>query len=85
MLENLYPALILGAIVLLALVIIGTIIVRLYQRASKELSFVRTGLGGQKVVMDGGAIVLPGFHQFISVNMNTLKLEVARSGKDRSS
>lgn len=82
MLENLYPALILGAIVLLALVIIGTIIVRLYQRASKELSFVRTGLGGQKVVMDGGAIVLPGFHQFISVNMNTLKLEVSRSGKD---
>ncbi|MGV8991876.1 MAG: flotillin family protein [Thiobacillus sp.] len=82
MLENLYPVLIMGAIVLLALLIIGIIIVRLYQRASKELSFVRTGLGGQKVVMDGGAVVLPGFHQFISVNMNTLKLEVARSGKD---
>lgn len=82
MLENLYPVLIMGAVVLLALLVIGIIIVRLYQRASKELSFVRTGLGGQKVVMDGGAIVLPGFHQVIPVNMNTLKLEVSRSGKD---
>lgn len=82
MLENLYPVLTLGAAVLLAILVIGIIIVRLYQRASKELSFVRTGLGGQKVVMDGGAIVLPGFHQVIPVNMNTLKLEVARSGKD---
>lgn len=82
MLESLYSALIIGAIVLLAILVIGIIIVRLYQRASKELSFVRTGLGGQKVVLDGGAIVLPGFHQVIPVNMNTLKLEVARSGKD---
>ncbi|MBT9539554.1 flotillin family protein [Thiobacillus sp.] len=82
MLENLYPVLVMGAVVLLALLVIGIIIVRLYQRASKELSFVRTGLGGQKVVMDGGAIVLPGFHQVIPVNMNTLKLEVSRSGKD---
>lgn len=80
--ENLYDALIVGAIVLLAILVIGIIIVRLYQRASKELSFVRTGLGGQKVVMDGGALVLPGFHQVIPVNMNTLKLEVSRSGKD---
>lgn len=82
MMENLSSALILGAIVLLGLLVVGVIIVRLYQRASKELSFVRTGLGGQKVVLDGGAVVLPGFHQIIPVNMNTLKLEVARSGKD---
>ncbi len=82
MIEDLYPSLIAAAVVLLALFIIGLIIVRLYQRASKELSFVRTGMGGQKVVMDGGALVLPGFHQVIPVNMNTLKLEVARSGKD---
>ena len=28
---------------------------RFYQRASKELAFVRTGWGGQKVVIHGGA------------------------------
>lgn len=32
-----------------ALLIIGMILSRLYQRASKEISFVRTGFGGQKV------------------------------------
>lgn len=82
MIEDIYPSLIAAASVLLALLIVGLIVIRLYTRASKELSFVRTGLGGQKVVMDGGALVLPGFQQVIPVNMNTLKLEVARSGKD---
>lgn len=65
---------------LTALLAIGLVLSRLYRRASKEVSFVRTGLGGQKVVMDGGAIVLPIFHDTIPVNMNTLKLEVHRGG-----
>ena len=40
---------------------------------------MRPGLGGQKVVKDGGAVVLPVFHEVIPVNMNTLKLEVMRN------
>lgn len=67
---------------LLGLITIGIIFARLYRRSSKELAFVRTGLGGQKVVMDGGAIVLPIFHECVNINMNTLKLEVSRSGAD---
>ncbi|HVZ00547.1 MAG TPA: flotillin domain-containing protein [Dongiaceae bacterium] len=50
----------------------------LYRRSSKETSFVRTGLGGQRVVMNGGAFVLPIIHDVIPVNMNTLRLEVRR-------
>jgi uncharacterized membrane protein YqiK len=50
----------------------------LYHRSSKEISFVRTGLGGQTVVMNGGALVLPIVHEIIPVNMNTLRLEVKR-------
>ncbi len=50
----------------------------LYRRSSKETSFVRTGLGGQRVVMNGGAFVLPIIHDIIPVNMNTLRLEVRR-------
>jgi uncharacterized membrane protein YqiK len=69
-------------IVVVALFIVGMIFSRLYQRASKERSFVRTGLGGQKVIMDGGAVKLPVFHELIWVNMNTLKLEVNRFGKE---
>ncbi|MCA3212456.1 MAG: flotillin family protein [Burkholderiales bacterium] len=55
----------------------------LYLRSSKERSFVRTGLGGQKVVLGGGAFVLPIVHDVIPVNMNTLRLEVAR-GRDKA-
>jgi uncharacterized membrane protein YqiK len=74
--------LILVGIAFFALLMVGIIFSRLYRRSSKERSFVRTGLGGQKVVMDGGAIVFPVFHETILVNMNTLKLEVTRFGKD---
>src|SRR5882724_3905440 len=73
------------AIVVLAIVIAFGIWVmnRLYRRSSKETSFVRTGLGGQKVVMNGGAFVLPIVHEVIPVNMNTLRLEVSR-GRDKA-
>jgi uncharacterized membrane protein YqiK len=55
----------------------------LYLRSSKERAFVRTGMGGQKVVMNGGAFVLPIVHDVIPVNMNTLRLEVSR-GRDKA-
>lgn len=68
--------------VVVTLFIIGLIFARLYNRASAEQAFVRTGLGGLKVVMSGGAITLPVFHEIIVINMNTLKLEVSRAMKD---
>lgn len=61
------------------LVIIGLVFARMYRRSTKELSFVRTGLGGQKVIMNGGALVFPVLHDIIPVNMNTLRLEVKRN------
>lgn len=60
------------------LVGVGLVLARLYTRTSQERAFVRTGMGGQKVVMSGGAIVLPVFHEVIWVNRNTLRLEVKR-------
>ena len=71
--------LILAGIALVALLTIGLIMARLYKRATKEISFVRTGLGGQKVVMNGGSLVFPVLHDTIPVNMNTLRLEVRRN------
>lgn len=78
---NLVDILTIAGIVLAALVALGLILARLYRRASKEVSFVRTGLGGQKVIINGGAIVLPVVHEVIPVNMNTLRLEVRRSAE----
>ncbi len=74
MTEILIPAVIIVAV----LVAIGVIIARLYVRAPKDVAFVRTGLGGAKVVLDGGALKLPVFHDSIWVNLRTLRLEVER-------
>lgn len=71
-----------AGIALVGLLTIGFVFARLYKRSTKELAFVRTGLGGQKVIMDGGAIVLPVFHERVLVNMNTLKLEVLRRERE---
>lgn len=72
---------IIAGVGLVALLILGLIFARLYKRASKETAFVRTGFGGEKVVMNGGALVLPVLHETISVNMNTLRLAVQRSNE----
>jgi uncharacterized membrane protein YqiK len=79
-----FGSFILGLIVLAIVVAIFVWLMHwLYLRSSKERAFVRTGLGGQKVVLDGGAFVLPIVHDVIPVNMNTLRLEVSR-GRDKA-
>ncbi|WP_411688484.1 flotillin domain-containing protein [Acinetobacter indicus] len=77
--SNMYNVLIISGIIFLALFVIGLILARLYRRSSKEISFVRTGFGGEHVILGGGAIVLPVLHEIIPVNMNTLRLEVRRA------
>ncbi len=67
-----------GVSAVLFVVIFFAFLIRLYRRASKETAFVRTGLGGEKVVMNGGALVFPVFHETMPVNMNTLVLPVIR-------
>ncbi len=75
-------ALLIGVAVFALFMIMLGIASRFYKRASKEMSYVRTGLGGQKVVADGGAIVLPIFHQITPVNMMTLRLVVERKNEE---
>ncbi|HEX8237392.1 MAG TPA: flotillin family protein [Abditibacteriaceae bacterium] len=77
--ESLIVVGVIAAAVLAGIVTMGLIVSRLYRRATKETSFVRTGFSGQKVIMNGGALVLPVLHDVIWVNMNTLRLEVQRS------
>ena len=78
---NLVSIGIIAGVILVALFVLGLILTRLYRRASKEVSFVRTGFGGEKVIMNGGAMVLPVLHEIIPVNMNTLRLEVRRAAQ----
>lgn len=64
------------------LLIIAITLTRLYKRATKEVGFVRTGFGGEKVVINGGALVLPVLHETMPVNMNTVRLAVERKNTD---
>ena len=50
----------------------------LYRRSTKETAFVRTGFLGEKVVVNGGAFVIPVLHEITPVNMNVLRIEVRR-------
>ena len=72
---------IIAVIILLAIVIAVVVYLLhwLYRHSSKDLSFVRTGLGGERVVMGGGALVLPIVHDITEVSMNTLRIEVRRA------
>lgn len=74
--------LVLASIIVVALLGIGFVFSRLYRRTTRDTAFVRTGLGGRKVVVDGGAVLLPVFHSIAMVNLNTLRLEVKRSGNE---
>ncbi|RBW61754.1 flotillin family protein [Ruegeria sp. A3M17] len=65
--------------ILAVVLFIGLVLGRLYRRATREISLVKTGAGGKKVIMDGGVIVVPLLHEVSPVNMKTLRLEVQRS------
>ncbi len=67
--------------ILAVLLFIGLVLGRLYRRATREVSLVKTGAGGKKVIMDGGVLVVPLLHEVSPVNMKTLRLEVQRSAE----
>ena len=73
---------VIAGIVLITMLTIGLMLAKLFRRATKEYSFVRTGFGGEKVVMNGGAIVLPVMHDMVYVKMSTLRIEVERSREE---
>lgn len=71
--------LIIAGILLAVVLFIGIVASRLYRRTTREISIVKTGSGGKKVIMDGGILVIPMLHEISYVNMKTLRLEVQRS------
>jgi flotillin len=80
--ESLLNVLIYAGVVLVTLVTIGLILTRLYRRATKDVALIRTGFGGEKVVLNGGILVIPVLHELMQVRLTTVKLEVSRLNKD---
>ena len=69
-------------ILLTILIAIGVYLLHwLYRHSSKDQSFVRTGSGGERVVMGGGALVIPIVHDITVVSMNAIPIEIRRTGE----
>src|SRR5580658_1645881 len=69
----------LGVIVMIALL---STISRCYRRCGADEALVRTGSGGNKVVIGGGVLVFPVIHQLQRVSLRSVKLVVERNGKN---
>lgn len=64
------------AVLLLVLLILTIIFLnKFYRKATREVALIRTGAGGQRVVLDGGCISMPFLHKVSEVNMKTTRLE----------
>jgi len=68
-----------GTVVLILCAVVA-VFTRLYEKAAANRAFVRTGQGGEKVVLDGGALVIPVLHNVIPVSLETMRLNVERRG-----
>ena len=71
LLENMGNLVLIFLVILLILIIL---LAKFYQRSSKDVAFVRTGMGGERIVLTGGAMAIPIVHQVTPVNMNTLRI-----------
>jgi uncharacterized membrane protein YqiK len=79
MTSEIIGSIVLWLIVLAIVIVIAVYLLRwLYRRSTKETAFVRTGFGGEKVVINGGAFVIPVLHEMTPVNMNVMRIEVRR-------
>ena len=73
----------LGWIILLLIILVAIVVVVawFYERATNDVSLVRTGARGRRVVIDGGVLAVPYFHEISRINMATLRLDVDRRGE----
>ena len=77
-----FGTVLLWLIILAIAIVIAVYILRwLYRRSTKEVAFVRTGFLGEKVVVNGGAFVIPVLHEITPVNMNVMRIEVQARGR----
>ena len=80
-----YPWLALGALCVVGFFLfmfgVALLVKRFYQKAGADEALVRTGMGGTKVVIGGGILVLPVLQQVMRVSLRTITLTVERSGR----
>jgi flotillin len=53
---------------------------RFYVKSSRDNALIRTGAGGRRILMDGGAVALPILHRVERLNMRTIRLRIEKTG-----
>jgi uncharacterized membrane protein YqiK len=66
----------------LGVAVLWWLLSKLYQRSTTDLSFVRTGFMGERVVISGGALVVPVLHEVAWVNMNTMRISLSHHNEN---
>jgi flotillin len=74
------PILIGVGVVVLVVVSVIAIVTRLYRKTHANMAFVLTGGRAARVIMDGGAVVIPVVHHVTPVSLETMRLNVERRG-----
>ena len=68
-------------VAVIAIAVIVAFMNRFYRKSTRDVALVRTGFGGQKVVLSGGCLSLPFLHKVEEINMRTNRVEVKRAGE----
>ncbi len=69
--------------IILAVIVIAILVAflnRFYRKSSRDVALIRTGFGGQRIILSGGCLALPFLHKIDEINMRTMRIEVARTG-----
>jgi flotillin len=69
------------AAIIIAILLIAIAVIflnRFYRKSSRDMSLIRTGFGGQRIVISGGALALPFLHRIDEINMRTIRVDVRR-------
>jgi flotillin len=68
------------AVAVVVIAIAVTFLNRFYRKSTRDIALVRTGFGGQRILISGGCLALPFLHKVEEINMRTLRIEVRRTG-----
>jgi len=69
------------AVVAIVIAIAVMFLNRFYRKSTRDVALVRTGFGGQRILISGGCLALPFLHKVEEINMRTLRIEVRRSAE----
>lgn len=67
-------------VAIIAIAVAVAFLNRFYRKSTRDVALVRTGFGGQKIILSGGCLALPFLHKVEEINMRTNRVEVRRTG-----